>query len=369
MKNPKVAHLVYDLIRGGTEGQCARIATGLARMGFSHHVAVFHRRGFFLEDVEATCGPVHEVGIRHMIRSSTLAELGRLVQWLKREQIDVLHAWDADSAIFGQFAAQWAGIKLVTSRRDLGQIYSPYKLALMRRADRVAVRVVANANTVRDHFVGQGLAKQKVVVLPNLLDVADFDARAKWPFSQATQLPLGRRMVVVNRLDEEKHTDLLIEALPTVRERISDAVLVIAGDGPEMGRLRTLATQHGVGDVVCFLGEISDVPALLLMCEVGALVPIRNEGLSNTLLEYMAAQLPILATDCGGNRELVRNGETGRLISSLALGKDLATEWISLLIDQSTSRAMGKKARHYIEHIHTPSTILDKFVHFYEEMA
>ena len=140
----RVAHLVYDLIRGGSEGQCARIAMGLAQKGLPHRVAVFHRRGYFLDAVEAACGPVRELPIRHAARPATVRAIARLAAWLRRERIDVLHAWDADAAIFGQFAAQWAGVKFVASRRDLGQIYPRWKLALLRRADRVAVRVVAN---------------------------------------------------------------------------------------------------------------------------------------------------------------------------------------------------------------------------------
>ena len=369
MSEPKVAHFVYDLIRGGTEGQCARIAMGLARMGLSHNVVVFHRRGFFLEELEAVCGPVYEVPIRHMVRPSTVVELVRLVQWLKREKIDILHTWDADAAIFGQFAAQWAGIKLVTSRRDLGQIYSPYKLALMRRADGMAVRVVANAQAVREYFVAQGLGDRKIVVLPNLLDLVDFDARAQFPFSQAMQLPFGRRLVVVNRLDAEKNTRLLIEALPMVRARIPDAVLIIAGDGPEMGMLRELASRLGIEDFVCFLGEITDVPALLRLCEVGALVPRRNEGLSNTILEYMAARLPVLATDCGGNRELVRNGKTGCLVSASACAAELAEGWISILSNRDNATWMGRQAHNDVEKNHIPSSVLGKFRLLYQQIS
>ena len=155
MNSPRVVHLAFDLIRGGTEGQCARVAMGLAKRGLPHRVAAFHRRGFFLEAVEAACGPVHEVRIRHLVRPSTLVEILRLAQWLRREKADILHAWDADAAIFSQSAARWAGVKLVTSRRDLGQIYPPHKLALMRRADAMAARVVANDEAVKEHIVAQ----------------------------------------------------------------------------------------------------------------------------------------------------------------------------------------------------------------------
>ena len=228
---PRIAHLVFDLIRGGTEGQCARVAMGLALRGGVHRVAVFHRHGFFLEAVESACGPVREVAIRHVARPATVREVARLAAWLRQEQIELLHAWDADAAIFGQFAARGAGIPLVTSRRDLGQIYPRWKLALMRRADRKAVRVAANAAAVRDHFAAQGLAAGKIEVLPNLLDVEEFDRLAQRPFSLVDRLPAGRCLVVVNRLDPEKNVGLLIEALPRVREEIPDAVLVVAARG------------------------------------------------------------------------------------------------------------------------------------------
>ena len=231
MSEPRVAHLVYDLIRGGTEGQCARVAMGLARRGGGHRVAVFIRRGFFLENVEKASGPVHEVAIRHLARFSTLREVWRLARWLRQEGVDILHAWDADAAVFGQFAARQAGVKLVTSRRDLGQIYPRWKLVLMQRADHAAMKVVANAEAVQNHFVAKGLPAAKIEVLPNLLDLDEFDDQARAHAGWADRLPPGRRMVVVNRLDPEKNTGVLIAALPRVRQEIPDAVLIVAGDG------------------------------------------------------------------------------------------------------------------------------------------
>lgn len=369
MTSPGVVHLVYDLIRGGSEGQCARVAMGLAKQGLPHHVAVFHRRGFFLGQVEAACGPAYELPIRRLARLATVREVIRFADWLRQERAGILHAWDADAAIFGQFAARRAGIRFITSRRDLGQIYPGWKLALMRRADRAAVRVVANAEAIRDHFVRPGLPAGKVDVLPNLLDFEEFDAQAALPFPQAARLPAGRRMVVVNRLDPEKNAGLLIDALPLVRQAVPDAVLIIAGDGVEMPSLQSQARKLGVADVVGFLGEVHDVPALLRGCAAGALVPSRNEGLSNTILEYMAAALPVLATDCGGNRELVRDGETGRLLKANASAAEVAEAWTWLLRSRESAEAMGRRCRKEAERRFAPGIVLDAFARFYGKIA
>ena len=368
MNAPRVAHLVYDLIRGGSEGQCARIAVGLAKRGLPQRVAVFHRRGFFLEAVEAACGPVREVPIRRLARPATVREVARLAGWLRQERIGVLHAWDADAAIFGQFAAAWAGAKFVASRRDLGQIYPRWKTALMRRADRAAIRVVANAEAVRDHFVAQGLAADKIEVLPNVLDVEERDRLAALPFPGADRLPAGRRLAVVNRLDPEKNTALLIGALPLVRKAVPDAVLVIVGDGREMPALRAQAAELGVEGAVGFMGETTETPSLLPLCEIGALVPDRNEGLSNTILEYMAAGLPVLATDCGGNRELVRDGDTGRLVPASAAPGEVAAAWIGLLRDSAAAAAMGRRGRELVERRHAPAVALAAFAEFYSRL-
>ena len=366
---PRVAHLVFDLIRGGSEGQCARVAMGLAQRGLPQRVAVFHRRGYFLEAVEAACGPVHEVAIRRVARFATLREIVRLAAWLRREHIDVLHAWDADAAIFGSFAARLAGTRFLTSRRDLGQIYPRWKLALMRRADRCAARVVANAEAVRDHFAAQGLPADKIAVVPNLVDVEERDRLAAVPFPRAGELPAGRRLVVVNRLDPEKNVGLLIEALPLVRKEWPDAVLVVAGDGREMPALRARAAALGGVGAVCFLGEIHEVPALLPLCEIGALVPSRNERMSNTILEYMAAGLPVLATDCGGNRELVRDGATGRLLPATASPAAVAAAWSDLLRDRARSAALGQRGREHVVRRHAPAVVLEQFARFYRRVV
>ena len=369
MSAPRVAHLVCDLIRGGTEGQCARVAMGLAQAGLPHRIAVFHRRGYFLEKAETACGPVYEVAIRHAVRAGTLREIIRFSRWLRQERIDLLHTWDADAAIFGQFAARWAGVKLATSRRDLAQIYPRWKLALLRRADRSAVRVVANAAAVRDHFVALGLPGRKIAVLPNLLDLDEFERAAAQPFPQADRLPAGLRMAVVNRLDPEKNTGQLIEALPLVRKTVPGAVLIVAGAGPDLLRLRELAAAAGGAEAVCFLGEIHEVPALLQLCQAGALVPSRNEGLSNTILEYMAAGLPVLATDCGGNRELVRDGNSGRLVAGAPTLADLASAWVDILGDTVRARRMGQAGREAVARDHARAPVLEQFRRFYEELA
>jgi glycosyltransferase involved in cell wall biosynthesis len=122
------------------------------------------------------------------------------------------------------------------------------------------------------------------------------------------------------------------------------------------------------GDRIKFLGDVKAVPALLRTCHLGLLVPKSNEGLSNTLLEYMAAGLPMIATDCGGNRELVRPEETGLLIPTgdqAALVGALRT----LLDDPDRGKRLGAQSRRDVARLHDRGPVLDAFASLYREVS
>lgn len=367
----RVAHWVQDLIRGGTEGQCARTAVGLAERGWEERVVVFRREGYFLDRVEAACGRCEVADIRHAARWATWREIRRLGRWLRETGVDLLHTWDADAAIFGQWAARLAGIPLVTSRRDLGGIYPMWKTAALHVADGRAERVVANAEAVAERFGGGGWAKGKIRVIPNILDVGERDREAAaWKGrEEAGNRREGEwRLAVVNRLDREKRTELLIEALSLVREKHPGAVLWVVGDGAERGRLEREASECGVAGAVRFWGERTDIAGLLGCVDAGALVPDGNEGRSNSILEYMAAGLPVMASDCGGNRELVEDGATGRLIGRRATAEEAASAWCDLLENPIRSAEWGREGRRKAEQW-GPNVVLPMFEALYAEAA
>jgi glycosyltransferase involved in cell wall biosynthesis len=362
-----VLHLVYNLIRGGTEGQCARVAMALAERGRAPRVAVFQREGFFLDRVEAVCGPVYELPIEHMVRRRTLREVRRLARFIRAQQIRLVHAWDADAAIFGSLAARWAGVPYMTSRRDLGDIYPRYKLALMRWADRYAAAVTVNAHAIRQRVADEGVPAGKIHRIPNLIDLEEFDAEQQRECSLPDTLPGGRRIGMVARLDPEKDTATLLQAFKIVCERVDDVGLIIAGDGPEMHALRQLADESGILPRVIFLGEVTDVPALTGHLDMGVLTPNANEGLSNTIMEYMAGGLPVVATDCGGNAELVQDGVTGWL-AAVGDEQDVAAKIMKLLNNPEQARSMGAAGRKKVESEHTKDVVVDAFEQCYRDV-
>ena len=353
---PAVLHVVWNLIRGGTEGQCARMAMHFAQAGTRHRVAVFRREGYFLEAVEALCGKVYEVEIRHLARLSTLRSIYRLSRFIRAERFDVVHCWDAESVLFGSVAARWAGVPFITSRRDMSEIYPAWKLRWMDWADRRAVAIVVNAEAIRRQRIAAGCREDKLHLVPNILDIDEFDRQAQ----AAPPLPetMGPRdveepwIVSVTRLDPEKDVHTLLHAFQRVVQDQPAARLVIAGDGVERQALAERARALGIQHRVSFLGDVPGVPALLRQCALGVLTPKANEGLANTLLEYMAAGLPIVATDCGGNREILARSGAGPWVGPGEVA-ELADAICHLLKNPVEMEARGRKGRTYVQN-HRP---------------
>lgn len=366
--SPRVFHLVYSLIRGGSEGQCARVVLGLAERGWVQRVGVSVREGFFLDRVEEACGPVHVLGIDRMLSWKTAQRVRALADLLRKGSFDLLHAWDADASLFGPLAARLAGIPYLTSQRDMGEIYAPWKWRLICCAHRGASAVVVNAHAIAELVSRRGVPRGCVQEIPNLLDVAEFDRQAAIPFSCQERLPPPPRAMAVARLDPEKNTSMLLMALRILLDRGDRVSLVIAGDGVERARLEQEARSRGLEANVCFLGESPDVPSLLRQAQIGVLSPSSNEGLSNSILEYMAAGLPCIVTDCGGNRELVVHGETGFVVPSGDV--DAMAEAMHRLVREPVLAAdMGRRGRARVLASFTPAPVLDRFARLYETMG
>lgn len=359
----KILHIVYDLMRGGTEGQCARTAMACAKLGFSQRIAVFRKSGYFLKDVEAVCGPIYEISIRRMLSVQTFREIRRLKRHIQSECIDLVHTWDMDAGIFGSLAARWAGVPYITSRRNLAETMPRYKRILLKLADHFAAAVLVNAAAVRNHFVERGLDPSKVRVIPNMLDLDEFDRQA----SQAVSLPAGRLIGMVCRLEPEKCVHALLEVAPRLLRDFGDLKFIIVGEGSERRRLQALASELQVDHAVHFTGERTDAPALIRQFQIGVLTPSKNEGLSNSILEYMAAGIPVVATDCGGNAELLAGADAG-LIVPPGDPASLAEAVAELLNNREKAVEMGARGRRKIEREHGPESVARQFLELYESV-
>lgn len=197
----------------------------------------------------------------------------------------------------------------------------------------------------------------RLVALPPGVDTSTFHPAADGAAVRRRYGLEGRPVVVcVSRLVPRKGQDMLIRALPRVRQRVPDAALLLVGTGPDRRRLERLAVRYDVAAAVQFAGSVGweELPAHYAAGDVFAM-PCRTrrfgldvEGLGIVYLEASACGLPVVAGRSGGAPDAVRDGETGRVLDGRDL-TELAETLTRWLLDQSAARAIGASGRRWVE--------------------
>ena len=279
-----------------------------------------------------------------------LFALLKIVRSLRADHVRVVHGSHYQSSLFAAVAARLAGARSITNRIDLGFCV---KGALMRwlvnLTNRLSDSIVANCETVRHAVLCQERwAGRKLTVIYNACDAARAKGAAN---ANRTELGLpsdGPIILTVANLHPHKRQDWLLAAAPKVTSQFPKAVFVFVGkDMGYLDHLRRLAASLGIERSVIFTGVRMDVPSFLSVATVGTLTS-ETEACSNTLLEYSAAGLPVVATDVGGNGEIVLDGESGFLVPAGQSGP-LAERLIELLGDPARARRMGKAGQVNVE--------------------
>jgi glycosyltransferase involved in cell wall biosynthesis len=257
--------------------------------------------------VEEAVPEIIELPLRSFGSLSTVGVARQFAAWLRERRIDVVQACDRYSNIFALPAAALAGTAVrVGGRRELsppGQTRA--HRVLMRAAYRCAHRIVANSSGAAESLGNEGVAPEKIALIPNGIDAGLFAPR---------HLPGGDLVVatVANLRPGKGHDVLLRAAALVLRQRPSVRFRLIGG-GPLAGELGELARTLGVAHAVDFLGHRDDVPAQLAGSDIYAF-PSLTEAFPNGLIEGMAAGLPVVASDAPGINELIRHGHTGLLV-------------------------------------------------------
>ena len=274
----------------------------------------------------------------HPVRD--LAGFVELARLFRRERPQVVHASSSKAGVLGRLAAAATRvpIRIFTVHGWAFSAYSGLASRLYRVSDRLMAPLTTVTICVSEQELAAGLEAgtcraERSVVIHNAVDVAAA------PRSRHDR-PVPR-LIAVGRLKAPKDFLTLVRALARLSEGGLEALLV--GDGPDRGAIEDEIREFGVEGRVQLAGERSDVPALLADSDVFVLSS-RSEGLPVSVLEAMAAELPVVASDVGGLAELVIDGETGMLVPSgdpAALARALGR----LLDDRELRQKLGAAGR------------------------
>jgi len=353
----RLLKVLTTFFHGGTERQVLNLARHMDRGLFDLRFACFSRDGDYLAAFEALQAPISEFRFNRFYRPRSLRQQLRFAAFLRRQRIQILHSYNFYANVFAVPAARLAGVPVVlASVRDRGVYLTPAKKRLQRWACGLADQVLVNADAIRDWLLDQGLGEDRITVIKNGIDLSPFQEAARsGGIRQEFGIPDSAPVVILlARLDPSKGIEDLIEAASLVVSRRSEVRFLIVGttlksedgvrseDHDYQRTLRHRVETLGLEQRVLFAGHRDDVPDLLAEADISVL-PSHSEGLSNTILESMAAGLPVVVTDVGGNPELVQEGVNGRLVPAKS-PPDLAKA-IQRLIDNPDERqALGQRA-------------------------
>ncbi|OFV94282.1 MAG: hypothetical protein A3F68_08770 [Acidobacteria bacterium RIFCSPLOWO2_12_FULL_54_10] len=306
---------------GGTEKQVINMVRSIDSSRFDVHLACFNRWGQLSKEIETLGIPISEYRINCLYNYQTVRQQIRFAGFLKRNRIQVVHAYGFYSMVFAVPAARLARVPVVVaSIRDTGELLTPLQKRAQKAVCRLADSVLVNAAAVREWLVGQGYNERKIEVIHNgiasdRIDGGGGGQRLRRELGLPPNVPV---VAMLSRLNRMKGGAFFLEAAAAVASRFPEVRFLVVGDvgcGEKSYReeLEHQAIRLGLGDRVLFTGFRLDIPDILSELSVSVL-PSLSEGLSNVLLESMAAGVPVIATKVGGNPEVVEDGVNGLLV-------------------------------------------------------
>jgi len=360
----RILQIIPTFDRSGAEKQMTLLARGLPRGEFDVHVCALTRGGPLGEDLrEAGLDPV-VIGKRWKLDPRAFARLKRHVGRLKP---DLVHTWIFAANAYGRAAALASGVKcLVAGERCVDPWKGWTELAVDRYLARRTQRIVAVSPGVRDFYVSKGLPGEKIEVIPNGVPPSAPSPASRRQVLDELGLPPDARLAgLIGRLWPQKRVKDAIWAADLLKRIRDDVHLLVIGDGPHRDRLRMFRDQVEIRDKVHLLGHRGDVPRLLPHLDV-LWSTSAYEGQSNSIMEAMAAGVPVVATDVPGTRDLVVHGETGCLVPVGKLSRAaVAAETNAILDDADLARRLGEAGRRRMREEFSVEKMVDRYAALY----
>ncbi|MEO7916362.1 MAG: glycosyltransferase family 4 protein [Dokdonella sp.] len=343
---------------GGSQRQIVHLLRGLDRERFAPTLLFFRRPSFLVDELR-------DAGVCtiHLAKSGRISPrfVWRLWRFLRREKFDLIHAYSLTAELWVRaLLPLLPSTRFIASIRGLCLVYPAWQWQLKRwilsRADAVVSNSLAGAE-VAAHRTGYSL--DRIDIIPNGIDIADLiNASQRDSARRLHGLPVSRPVALfVGRLVVEKNLPLLLDAMARL-EVAERPLLLIAGDGPLAQLLDEQIALLELADDVQRLGERSDTRWLMQLADF-LVLPSREEGLSNVILEAMAARAAVLASDVGGNPELVEHGRTGLLFASDDV-QALAANLQLLSTDLEALGRLGASARDHAQCHYSVAALVDR---------
>lgn len=291
-----------------------------------------------------------------------LAAVARLVALIRREGVRLVHTHSSVDGWLGGVAGRLAGVPVVRSRH----VSIPIRRRLNPVYTLLADRVVASGEAIRRLLLAAGVDPRKVVAIPAGVDLAEF-AAARADRVRGQLGPGGPLIGSVAMFRGSKGHDLLLQAFAAVRGEFPESRLVLVGDGIRRAWVESLARERAIEAWVTFTGFREDVADLLAAMDCFVLASTRTEGVPQSLLQALAAGVPVVASAVGGIPEVIEDGVTGLLVPPGDVPA-LAAGIRATLADPVSARRRAAAGRGAIALSFSRARVIDRLIALYEEL-
>lgn len=355
----RIFYVIDDLGPGGAERRFVQLMKGLDPRRFATMVVlltdIVHYDEIYKLGAEV-------VKLERRVKKDPLIYF-RLFALCRRWKPDIVHAWGSMSAVYAGPVAKLLGVKLVNAMIA----GAPERLNASQRLRRMLtfpLSDIVQSNSCAG-LEAYRVPPGKRSMIHNGFDFArmkNLKGRDEVRAELSIRTPYVAGMVAGFR--HHKDYDTLVRAARRVLEKRDDVTFVCVGGGPDLERIRELARGHGR---IVFTGQRSDVESIVNAFDIGILSTF-GEGISNSIMEYMAAGKPVVAAEGGGTRELVSDGETGFLVPRRSPER-LAEKIDELLDDAELRENMGLRGKRKIEAEFSSERMTREHIELYERLA
>lgn len=366
-----ILQLIGSFHQGGSERQAVKL-TGLLHQDGTYNVfaATLNKVGILLDDIESlNLGEIPEFKLTSFYNPNLVKQLRRFSRYLKENKIHLVHTHDFYTNVF--VAASLAGVPVkIASKRETNGMRSASQNFIEKLAFRRADAIVANSEAVKSYLISQAISAEKISVIYNGLGIKQLTPKITNSnvICENLGLPADENIRFITMVANLRHTvknqPMFLRVAQRVLQKFPDTHFVLAGEGELKDELENLAKNLEIEKNTHLIGRCMQIPELLHISYAGVLTSFA-EGFSNSILEYMAARKPVVATKVGGASEAVIDGETGFLINSDD-DEVMANRLIELLDDEKKAIEFGEKGRRIIEEKFSLDAQLSKTLSLYE---
>lgn len=365
MKKGVVLHLIESWGPGGAETIVLELCRKLSEKSFYPIVGL-------LND-----GWLNQELLKHGIETVIIKNrypydpfcLLQLIKIIRMRNVDIIHSHEFMMNVYGAIASILTNKPIITTIHGKNYYWEKWRRRLAYRfMGNFATRVIAVSEDLKN-FVAErtGISRNKISVIYNGIDLNKYNVKNSCDVLKIKKELMLNSVVIgsVGNIYPVKGYLYLIQAAGKVIKRIPDITFLIIGKKtPYFDELKKIVDDLGINDHIKFLGFRSDIPELLALFDIYVSSSL-SEGLSLSILQAMAAGKPVIATDVGGNQEIIRHGESGILIPPRN-SEMLADSILILLENKTLASKLGLAARKVVEEKFSINCMIDNYIKLYE---